>query len=125
MPDPTEEFFARLSERGHVPMFESTTATVRVELANGDGGRHWLVAINQGDVKVSHGDEAADLTIRCDRAVFDELAAGRLNPMAAFLRGAIEGEGDPSVLVRFQRLFPAPTGQPRAASGRSAGKRRS
>ena len=44
--------------------------------------------------------------MRADKAVFDRVASGEQNGMAAFLRGAIEVEGDQALLLPFQRLFP-------------------
>ncbi|HEX5015127.1 MAG TPA: SCP2 sterol-binding domain-containing protein [Candidatus Limnocylindrales bacterium] len=123
----TEAFFARLAGLGHEPMLGRTTATVRVDLANGRGTDHWVVSIKRGNLAVARSGGPADLVIVCDRTTFDELAAGRLNAMATALRGAIQFEGDPSLLVRFQRLFPAPTAPPlgASASDRAVGKRRS
>ena len=43
--------------------------------------------------------------MRADKAVFDRVASGEQNGMAAFLRGAIEVEGDQALLLPFQRLF--------------------
>jgi hypothetical protein len=40
------------------------------------------------------------------------------------LRGQLVTEGSPELLIRFQRLFPAPTEPPRRASARTIGKRR-
>ena len=55
----------------------------------------------------------------------DDLVSGRANAMASTLRGELVIDGDPDVLVRFQRLFPAPTGRPEDRLGdRSVGKRR-
>ena len=44
--------------------------------------------------------------------------------MAAALRNELTIEGDPGFLVRFQRLFPAPTGRRMPSSARTVGKRR-
>ena len=54
-----------------------------------------------------------------DRALFQRLANGEVNAMAALLRGAIAVEGDPQLLVMFQRLLPGPPGSrdPRHAAG--------
>ena len=43
-----------------------------------------------------------------DRELFGRIAAGRINPMTATLRGVVEARGDLTLLVRFQRLFPGP-----------------
>ena len=93
-----------------------------------DDGRdvdHWLVRIDDGAIDVTHADGDADSVIRSERAAFDEVAAGRTNAMSATLRGALVLEGDPRLLVRVQRLFPAPVGMPESKGARSVGRRRS
>jgi putative sterol carrier protein len=40
--------------------------------------------------------------------VFDRVASGEMNALVAFLRGALELEGDRWLLLPFQRLFPGP-----------------
>ena len=104
----TTEFFNGLSERGHEPLLEKTTATVRFELTNGKRQERWHVSIDKGDISVSHSNSAVDCTIRASKKLFDGIASGEVNGMAAFLRGALAAEGDTTLLVLFQRLFPAP-----------------
>ena len=58
------------------------------------------------------------------RSVFEDLARGRANAMAALLRGQLRADGDPEFLILFQRLFPAPTERKLTASARTVGKRR-
>ena len=67
----------------------------------------------------------ADCVITANKADFDLVASGRSNPMAAALRGAITLDGNPRLLIRVQRLFPAPVGMPESTGPRSMGKRRS
>ena len=51
--------------------------------------------------------------VRADKGVFDRVASGRLNAVAAVLRGDVVVEGDWRMLVRMQRLFrPASTAAP-------------
>ena len=50
----------------------------------------------------------ADCTIRTDRELFVGMVTGRVNAMAALLRGQVGVEGDPNLLLQFQRLFPSP-----------------
>ena len=76
--------------------------------------------------RVSRGDDAdADASSRANKADFDLVASGRSNPMAAALRGALTLDGNPRLLIRVQRLFPAPVGMPESTGPRSMGKRRS
>jgi putative sterol carrier protein len=82
------------------------------------------VAVTKGDVTVSHRNVAADCIVSSDKALFENVASGKTNAMAALLRGAIGVEGDVQLLVLFQRLFPGP---PRTRKRRrtSAAARRS
>ena len=51
----------------------------------------------------------ADCVLRTDKALFDGIARGEVNAMAAILRGELAFEGDVQLLVLFQRLFPGPS----------------
>jgi putative sterol carrier protein len=104
----TEEFFGALADRGHVELLEKATGSVRVELGNGKGAERWLVTVDKGDVDVSHKAGAADTTLRSSKALFNRIAGGDANAVAAFLRGELEVEGNWELLVLFQRLFPSP-----------------
>jgi putative sterol carrier protein len=111
--DATEEFFADLASRGHELALEKTTGTIRFDLTGGERTTRWLVAIEKGDVNVSHRNVKADCVVRVDRTLFDGIASGEANALAAVLRGAMDIEGDRGLLLAFQRLFPGP---PRRAS---------
>jgi len=113
--DPTAAFFDGLAERGHEPLLEYTSGTVRFELTNGKRTERWLVSIDKGDIAVSRRKGTADCTLRAPRDVFDSVVSGETNATAAVLRGAIVLEGNWELLVVFQRLFPGPP----AADGRS------
>ena len=119
MADATTEFFDVLARRGHEPMLEKLRATMRFDLADDGRTERWLVSVDNGDVSVSRRNARADCIIRMDRALFQRLANGEVNAMAALLRGAIAVEGDPQLLVMFQRLLPSPPGSrdPRHAAG--------
>jgi putative sterol carrier protein len=106
--DPTATFFARLAESGHQPILASTSGTLRFELGNGRRPEYWTVAISKGDVTVLRTNEEADAVVRCDRALFDEMATGRVNATTAILRGVLDAEGDLGLLMSFERLFPSP-----------------
>jgi putative sterol carrier protein len=109
MADATTEFFDELAARGHEPVLAKATGTLRFDLRNG-GARpeRWLITITKGDVAVSHKNAKADCVVRADRALFDCIASGEANAMAAFLRGAVEIDGDRGLLLAFQRAFPGP-----------------
>jgi len=108
MADPTGEFFDELGRRGHEPLLEKATGTVRFDVKDGKRTDRWLVAITKGDLAVSRRNTGADCVVSTDRALFDGVASGRRNAMAALLRGEMGVEGDVRLLVAFQRLFPGP-----------------
>jgi putative sterol carrier protein len=58
---------------------------------------------------VSRRNAAADCIVRAGKTTFDRAAAGKLNLMAAVLRGEVEVRGDLRLLVLLQRLFPRPS----------------
>jgi putative sterol carrier protein len=109
MTDATAEFFDALAARGHEPLLEKATGTVRFDLKDGEKTDRWLVSVVKGDLAVSRQNVRADCVVSGDKALFDGIASGKTNAMAAQLRGAVSVEGDPQLLVLFQRLFPGPS----------------
>jgi putative sterol carrier protein len=107
MPDATTEFFTRLADRGHEPLLEKANGSLRFDLVDNGRRARWLVEIDRGDLAVSHRNAKADCVIRAEKALFDRIAAGKENAVAAVLRGALGIEGNRQLLVLFQRLFPA------------------
>lgn len=124
MSDPTSEFFEGLAERGRIPALHRTTRTLRIDVDRDGRTDHWRLDIRRGTVAVSRSDADADCVIAASGALWDDLVSGRANAMASTLRDDLVLSGDPNVLVRFQRLFPDPTGRKMASSARTVGKRR-
>jgi putative sterol carrier protein len=120
MTDAASGFFERLRDE-HVALPTRATGVMRVEIADGKRTESWLVAVDKGKVEVSRGKGKAGAVLRGDRALFDGMAAGEVNAFAATLRGAVAIEGDPRLLVLFQRLLPGPPsrGRRRRAKGGS------
>jgi putative sterol carrier protein len=105
--DPTTTYFTALADHGRYPLLGATTGTIRFDLGNG-GSRtdHWRVTINRGHIDVSRGVEPADCVVKVDKNLFDGMVSGRVNTMAAVLRGQIDVDGDLNLIVILQRLFP-------------------
>src|SRR5215216_531573 len=122
MTDATSKFFDALVERGHEPLLEKTTGTVRFDLKDGSKTDRWLVTVVKGDFTVSRQNLRADCVVTADKSLFDGIVSGKTNAMAALLRGAMGVEGDVQLLVLFQRLLPGPSRsrrpRPTAASAR-------
>jgi putative sterol carrier protein len=106
--DATTEFFDDLDRRGHEPLLEKVTGTFRFDLVQAGRTDHRYVAVRKGDVVVSDENAEADLVMRADRELFDGIASGKTNVLAAALRGEVAIQGDPQLALRFQRLFPGP-----------------
>ena len=113
MTDPTTVFFEELRSRRHEPRLRGATGTYRFELVDGKKIDRWLVTFAKGDVTVLHKSGDADCIVRADRVLFNRLASGELNGVAAALRGEFHAEGDWRLLVLFQRLFPGKPHTPR------------
>jgi putative sterol carrier protein len=107
MPDATTQFFTGLEERGHEPLLEKARGSLRFDLLDNGRRARWLVEIDHGHLAVSHRNAKADCVVRAEKALFDRIAAGEENAVAATLRGAMGIEGNRQLLVLFQRLFPA------------------
>jgi putative sterol carrier protein len=112
MADATADFFAELARRGHEPLLKKATGTLRFDIT-GERPEHWLVDVKKGNVTVSRSNAKADCVMRADRKVFDRIAKGEANALAATLRGTAVIEGNLGLLATFQRLLPGP---PRARS---------
>jgi putative sterol carrier protein len=124
MADATAEFFEALVERGHVPLLEKATGTVRFDLRDGRKTDRWLVSIVKGDLAVSRRNLRADCVVATDKSLFDDVASGRANAFSALLRGDVEVEGDVQLLVLFQRLFPGPPRSRRRRATTSPARRK-
>jgi putative sterol carrier protein len=121
MADPIDEFFQRVADEGHQPLLGKVRGAVRFDLVESLGGTdQWLIAIDRGDVTVTHADGSADCMIRADRTFFERLVNGEENALAAVLRGTIVCSGDIELLFAIQRIFPAPP-RPRQEQGAVGG----
>ncbi len=108
MVDATAKFFADLESGPHQPLWNKASGSLRFELTDGNAVQRWRVEISHGDVTVSHGAGPADCVLRAPKPLFDKVATGRENAMAAVLRGALTVEGDIDLLLAFQRALPSP-----------------
>jgi len=105
--DPISDFFAGLTEPGHIATFEREAATLRFDV---DDGEHWHITIHDGDVSVTEQLLPADAIVQVSRPNFEAMVTGRLNAQAALLRGLMTCDGDIAALMMFQRCLPGPPG---------------
>jgi putative sterol carrier protein len=118
-PSPTQEFFEALPQRTGDPLLAKVSGTLRFDAKDGDRIEHWYVTLDKGAVKVSKRNAKADAVIRIDRSLLDGIVTGHENAMAALLRGALIPEGDPALMLRFQRIFSGPPRLPTTPTARN------
>jgi putative sterol carrier protein len=107
--DPTAAFFAELATRSDEPLLRKASGATRFDIVDGRRVRRWYLDVDNGRLSVATKPSAGTTcVIRADKAVFDRIAAGKLNAVAAVLRGELTVDGDWRLLVRLQRLFPSP-----------------
>jgi putative sterol carrier protein len=123
MVDATAKFFGDLESGGLQPLLAKATGSLRFELSEGKAVERWRVDIRKGEIAVSHKAGAADCVLRSSKSLFDKLASGRENAMAAVLRGGLTVEGDIDLLLAFQRILPSPPRR-RAAHQSTSGRAR-
>jgi len=112
MADATAEFFEELGRREYEPLLASASGTLRFDIGNGAKTERWHVTMRKGAIAVTRR-----------KALFDRIAHGEANAMAALLRGEVTVEGDPHVLTSFQRLFPGPPRRRRRRAAPAGRKR--
>jgi len=105
--EPIEEFFERLT-RGGPDRLRRADGSLRIDLSSGTTTERWFITMHGGDVSVSHRNAKADAVIKTSRDLFEGMVTGRVNAMAGALRGVVSLEGDPTLLVLFQRVLPGP-----------------
>jgi putative sterol carrier protein len=123
--DVTSEFFDDLGRRGHEPLLGRLSATLRFDIVHGRKTDRWLLAVSKGDLAVSRQNRKADCVLRAEKGLFDRVASGEQNAMAAVLRGELVIDGDWTLLVLAQRLFPGPAASRESRPPAAPARRRS
>jgi len=106
--DAAGKLFERLGAVGQLPVLKRAKGVLLFELVGDKRPERWRVTVDRGEVSVARGNGPADCILRADRKLFSRIASGQVNAFAAVLRGAVTIEGDPRLLVLFQRLLPGP-----------------
>jgi hypothetical protein len=106
--DVTERFFDELGQRGHEPLLRKARGTITFEIVDGKKVDRRIVTVDKGHITVSRRNVSGDGVIRVSKDVFESIASGRSNPIAAVLRNEFSVQGDWRLLVLVQRLFPGP-----------------
>jgi len=122
--DAADKLFARLGAAEGLPVLKRTNGTMLFELKDGKRSERWRLIVDKGEIAVARGSGASDCVLRADRKLFARMAAGEVNAFAAVLRGAVTIEGDPRLLVLFQRLLPGPPSRRQARRSAESGRPR-
>ncbi|WP_405105191.1 SCP2 sterol-binding domain-containing protein [Micromonospora sp. NBC_01405] len=110
MLDATTRFFEDLDRRGYEPLLTKISGTLRFDLNEGPQTRHWLLMIDRGRLRVSQEAREANAVVGTTPELFEGLATGRENGLAALIRGDMTVTGDVRLVVQVDRLFPNPPG---------------
>ncbi len=83
-------------------------AVVQFHITGPEGG-DWFVQVDQGRLQVARGvSPAADLTVTVSAAHYWALLRGEMDPLAAYMRGRLQIQGDLKLAYRLQDLFRMP-----------------
>ncbi|MER7331131.1 MULTISPECIES: SCP2 sterol-binding domain-containing protein [unclassified Micromonospora] len=104
-PDPTAEFFERISHGRPAMLPDDVTATLRIDLEHEGRTTHWLMSIHLGTVRVTEEWRAADAVVRTSKEFFDRLVRGEANLFAALVRNAVINEGDVTVVAHLRKML--------------------
>ena len=89
-------------------MLAKAKGSARFDITDGRRTERWRVTIDKGNLGVSRRNVAADCILRVERSSFERAIAGKLNLMAAVLRGEVGIGGDERLIVLLRRLFLKP-----------------
>ncbi len=117
-----ERFFEELGT-AKVRLLQNTSGTVLVEIRGGARAERWYLTIHRGEVSVARSGRDPDCVIRTDKETFESILSGRLNAMAALLRGLLEVEGKVSLLAALQALFRPSAGASEQREAMHVGRR--
>lgn len=119
MADLVEEFFAGLAAHPGRLMSEKFTGTLRFDLTRqGRVVEHWYVAIDRGEISVSHDTREADAIMITERETYQRIITGEIGIVAAIFSNQVGVMGDVALMVAFKRFYLPPPGtrDPRKAA---------
>ncbi|WP_416905484.1 SCP2 sterol-binding domain-containing protein [Micromonospora echinospora] len=116
---PAAEYLAHRASGRHTDLPETTAGTVRLDVGESGWTDHWYLTVEKQTVRVTRSAEEAELVVRADREVFDQLVSGRTNIVGALLRNDVRARGRLPLLMVLRRIFP---GQPGARHPRDVAR---
>src|SRR6476661_6145144 len=70
-----------------------------------DGAGQWKVDVQDGSVKVTEGEQDADVTITASEETFEKIVSGEQNATSAYMTGKLKVKGDMGAAMKLQKLF--------------------
>jgi putative sterol carrier protein len=70
-----------------------------------DGAGTWKVDVQDGSVKVTEGEQPADVTITASEETFEKIVSGEQNATSAYMTGKLKVKGDMGAAMKLQKLF--------------------
>ena len=110
--DPTTAFFQELEARGYDPGLEKVTGKLRFDLTNGKRTARWLVAIEKGEIDVSHKNAKADCVVRGGQDAFRRHRSGRGQRFCRRAAGADRHRGQPGAAGPLSTSLPSTAEEP-------------
>jgi putative sterol carrier protein len=108
----------------HPAVPKTISGSLRFDLKNGSRSEHWRVTFAKGAVSAIRSNTIADCVVRTDKETMEAIIQGRVNMMAALLRGAITVEGQVLLLALFRSLLTVPAAIPKEQRvGKNTGRR--
>ena len=109
----------------HPGLPRTISGSLRFDITDGNHIEHWRVTFSRGMVSSARSNASADCVVRTDKATMESIIQGRVNAMAALLRGAIKVEGQVLLLAHFRSLFYMPAARTESKRVGSMSGRRS
>jgi putative sterol carrier protein len=120
--DAVHEFFKSIAGQ-HPAVPRTISGSLRFDLENGNR-EHWRVTFAKGTVSAARSNAPADCIVHIEKTTLEAIIQGRINAMAALLRGAMKIEGQAFLLAVFRGLFTEPAARTESKRvGRNSGRR--
>jgi putative sterol carrier protein len=102
MSQDVKDFFDGLAERVQPG---ATAGMNNTYVFNIEDAGSWTVAVSDGGVTVTEGDQGGDCIIESSAETFAKIAAGEQNPTSAYMTGKLKIKGDMGAAMKLQKLF--------------------
>lgn len=102
MSDSARDFFTTLDARLDTSNLVGETLSYRFDIV---GAGSWVVAVDDGMVSVTEGEDPAETVLRMKEETFLRLLRGEQSPAAAFMMGRIKVEGDMGQALKLKELL--------------------